>query len=124
MAMQQLEKRLHIAGLFDLYSPLLTEKQQEAFILFYEEDLSLGEIAANFGISRQAVYDLLKRTETLLENYEAALALHARQQKREEKEAELAGLLERLEQQPSPALWQAFWQRWQDDGWQDENKKD
>lgn len=122
--MQQLEKRLHIAGLFDFYAPLLTERQREAFTLFYEEDFSLGEIAANFGISRQAVYDLLKRTETLLENYEAALALHVRQQKREAKEAELVDLLARLEQHPNPALWQIFWERWQDDSWQDENKKD
>ena len=124
MAMQQLEKRLHIAGLFDFYAPLLTERQREAFTLFYEEDFSLGEIAANFGISRQAVYDLLKRTETLLENYEAALALHVRQQKREAKEAELVDLLARLEQHPNQALWQIFWERWQDDSWQDENKKD
>jgi len=81
---QQIEKRLRTAALFDFYSLLLTEKQREVYVLFYEEDLSLGEIAAEISVSRQAVYDNLKRTETLLENYESALHLYEHHLARED----------------------------------------
>ena len=43
--------------------------------MFYADDLSLSEIAQEYGISRQAVYDILKRTEKILEGYESKLRL-------------------------------------------------
>ena len=64
--------------LVDAYGGLLTDKQQQALALTYNEDYSLGEIAELLGISRQAVFDNLRRAEALLENYEAKLGLIAR----------------------------------------------
>lgn len=64
--------------LYDFYGQLLTERQQEFMDLYYREDLSLGEIAERFEISRQAVYDNLRRSEKLLEEYEEKLQLLSR----------------------------------------------
>ena len=57
--------------LFDYYGDLLTERQKLCFDMHYNQDLSLGEIAQELSISRQAVYDNLCRTEALLKNMEA-----------------------------------------------------
>lgn len=65
--------------LFDLYSPLLTSKQKEIFELRYHYDLSLGEIATNLLISRQAVNDLLRRVIGQLIFYENSLSLLAKE---------------------------------------------
>ncbi len=70
-----LDKLGRIVQLYDLYGPLLTPKQQEAVRLYYEQDLSLAEIASECRVSRQAVYDLLRRAETALEKYEQKLRL-------------------------------------------------
>ena len=56
--------------LYDYYGSLLTDRQKECFELRYNEDLSLGEIGDELGISRQGVYDNLNRTEQLLKNME------------------------------------------------------
>lgn len=64
--------------LYDFYGQLLTQRQQEFMDLYYREDLSLGEIAERFDVSRQAVYDNLRRSETLLEGYEEKLQLLTR----------------------------------------------
>lgn len=56
--------------LYDYYGDLLTERQRECFELRYNQDLSLGEIGQELGISRQGVFDNLSRTEALLENME------------------------------------------------------
>lgn len=61
--------------LFDVYGALLTEKQQQAISLTYNEDYSLGEIAAMQGVSRQAVFDAIRRGEELLEGYDERLGL-------------------------------------------------
>ena len=57
--------------LYDYYGDLLTGRQKECFELRYYQDLSLGEIASELGISRQGVHDNLSRTEALLRNMEA-----------------------------------------------------
>ena len=57
--------------LYDYYGDLLTPRQQECFELRYNQDLSLGEIGQELGISRQAAHDNLTRTEALLKNMEA-----------------------------------------------------
>ena len=49
--------------LFDFYGELLTERQKEFYELYYDEDLSLSEIAENYGISRQGVRDVIVRAE-------------------------------------------------------------
>ena len=60
--------------LFDFYGELLTDKQREYFDLHYNEDLSLAEIAALTGISRQGVWDIIKRAEATLKEIEAKRA--------------------------------------------------
>ena len=57
--------------LYDYYGDLLTDRQKECFELRYYQDLSLGEIGEELGISRQGVHDNLSRTEALLRNMEA-----------------------------------------------------
>ena len=61
---------LKLILLFDYYGDLLTARQKLCFDMHYNQDLSLGEIAQELSISRQAVYDNLSRTEALLENME------------------------------------------------------
>lgn len=68
-------KELDISVLLDLYGALLTEKQQNILSLYYNEDYSLSEIAENEGISRQAVMDLLKRSEAKLLEWDSKLRL-------------------------------------------------
>lgn len=77
-------KTTRINFLFDFYQSLLTDKQRTYMKLYYLEDLSLGEIADEFGISRQAVYDNVRRTETMLEDYEVKLDLFSKFQQRME----------------------------------------
>ena len=64
--------------LFDFYGEILTERQKEFFDLYYNEDLSLGEIAENYGISRQGVRDVIVRAEAAMQEDEKmrAFALH------------------------------------------------
>ncbi|TDQ42395.1 putative DNA-binding protein [Aureibacillus halotolerans] len=71
-----IDKTDRMNGLFDFYSALLTDKQHSYMRLYYSEDWSLGEIAEHFAVSRQAVYDNIRRTENVLENYEEKLMLH------------------------------------------------
>lgn len=56
--------------LFDYYGSMLTDKQRECFDMRYNQDLSLGEISQAQGVSRQAVFDNLARTEALLRRME------------------------------------------------------
>lgn len=70
-----IEKIERIAFLLDFYGGLLTGKQQQCLDLHYNQDLSLAEIAETFGVSRQAVHDILKRAENVLDDYEARLGL-------------------------------------------------
>ncbi len=73
---------LQIGRLYDYYRALLTEHQQKCLELHYLQDLSLGEIAAEVGVSRQAINDILRRAEDALENYEAKLHLAAEDEAR------------------------------------------
>ena len=75
-------KTTRINFLFDFYQSLLTDKQRIYMDLYYLEDLSLGEIADEYGISRQAVYDNVRRSEVMLEDYELKLNLFSKFQKR------------------------------------------
>ncbi|MDF2909452.1 MAG: putative DNA-binding protein [Sporolactobacillus laevolacticus] len=70
-----LEKVLRVNALYDFYQPLLTPKQQEYLNLYYLNDFSLGEIAERNQVTRQAVYDNLKRAESALEAFEEKLGL-------------------------------------------------
>lgn len=61
--------------LYDFYGELLTKHQKEIYEQFILEDLSLGEIAQDRGISRQGVHDTIRRCEKTLEGYENKLHL-------------------------------------------------
>ena len=66
--------------LYDFYGDMLTKRQQEIYEDYYLNDLSLGEIGEELGISRPAVHDNLKRSEKALFNYENKLRLVERYQ--------------------------------------------
>ncbi|MDZ5781781.1 putative DNA-binding protein [Marinococcus luteus] len=77
-----LEKTVRMNSLFDFYQPLLTNKQRLYLERYYLDDFSLGEISEEFNVSRQAVYDNIRRTETMLEEYEEKLGLYKKYQER------------------------------------------
>ena len=64
---------LHFLQLWDMYSPLLTETQKEITDLYFNYDLSLGEIAEQKGVSRQSVSDCLHKSRKQMEKYEEKL---------------------------------------------------
>lgn len=91
------DKTVRMNMLFDFYGPLLTERQRRFFEMYYAEDLSLGEIAEGSGVSRQAVYDIIKRSASALENFERRLGLLARYQRQQARLAEIREVLTRLQ---------------------------
>ncbi len=70
-----MSKNLEVSTLLDFYGQLLTDKQRETVEYYYNDDLSLGEIAENLGISRQGVRDSIKRAETVMFDAEEKLSL-------------------------------------------------
>lgn len=70
-----MSKDLEVSYLLDFYGDMLTDKQRESIECYYNEDLSLSEIAYNLGITRQGVRDAIKRSEMLLFNMEEKLGL-------------------------------------------------
>jgi predicted DNA-binding protein YlxM (UPF0122 family) len=78
------------ALLLDYYSSLLTDKQKDIYEWYYQQDMSLGEISEEARVSRNAVYDLISRTDVKLERYEKALGLIAGDMARERARASLA----------------------------------
>ena len=80
------------AYLLDCYGPLLTDKQREIYEWYYQQDLSLGEISEVASVSRNAVYDLVGRTDEKLERYEKALGLVAAADRQEKEKEALAAL--------------------------------
>ena len=77
MFLMEIEKTNRMNALFEFYAALLTEKQMNYIELYYADDYSLAEIAEEFGVSRQAVYDNIKRTEKILEDYEKKLHMYS-----------------------------------------------
>lgn len=89
-------KPLEMSLLFDFYGETLTDKQRELFDLYYNEDLSLSEIAEHAGITRQGVRDSIKRAEHALGEMEDKLGLVARYGGTERCAEELARQVETL----------------------------
>lgn len=75
-----IEKNIQICNLIDTYQRLLTPKQKDILQKFYYYDNSLSEIAEEYGTTRQAVNDLIKRTEAILVDYEEKLKLSEKYQ--------------------------------------------
>lgn len=71
-------KNLDVIMLFDIYGEMLTEKQQDFISYYYDDDLSLAEIAENEGITRQGVRDAIKRAENQLYDFEDHLGYKKR----------------------------------------------
>ena len=79
-----MEERDYLIILYDFYSELLTEKQKEYFEDYYFSNLSLGEIAENTGLSRNAIHKNIKTVEEKLKFYEEKLELYKKRKLLEE----------------------------------------
>jgi uncharacterized protein len=73
-----LEDKLRMNRLFDIYGALLTDKQRDYFIRYYQDDYSLSEVAALFDVSRNAVFDQIQKAAAHLVHYESILKLEER----------------------------------------------
>ncbi|NLA57283.1 MAG: putative DNA-binding protein [Firmicutes bacterium] len=91
-----MEQTVHMGLLFDFYGQLLTEKQRLFFSLYHQDDLSLGEIAEQYGITRQAVYDIIQRSQKTLSNFEEKLGLIKRYIRQREQLEKVQGKLKEL----------------------------
>lgn len=89
--------KLKFVLLCDFYGSLLTEKQQKFLKLHYEQDLSFGEIAVRYDVTRQAVYDSIRSSETALERYERSLGLMSDFQRQREAYTDILNRLKCLE---------------------------
>lgn len=78
--------------LLPFYLPLFTDRQKEILQLYFYEDLSLAEIAENLSISRNGVFDTIKKGEKALEQYESLLHLYQNYEKRSKLYKELLKL--------------------------------
>lgn len=87
-------KDLNVTILLDVYGQLLTEKQRDAIDMYYNEDLSLSEIADVIDISRQGVRESIKQGEKHLTNYEEKLGIVERFHNISSKLEKLNALLE------------------------------
>ena len=91
---------LEMTLLLDYYGELLTEKQKTCFDLYYNQDLSLGEIAEEAGISRQGVHDSLARAEAVLLDLEQKLGCVARENRQQQALQTICLAAEQLLQNP------------------------
>lgn len=92
-----MDEILEQALLFDFYGELLSERQKEVYQYYVFDDLSLGEIAAEVGMSRQGVHDLVKRGRLMLEDYERKLHLVEKFMSVKEKVQQIDRLLDTYE---------------------------
>lgn len=95
------EKNLEIGFLLDFYGDVLSERKRTVLDLYYNDDLSLAEVAEEIGISRQGVRDLIRKAGEELSFYEEKLGLAKRFREAQECAEELLTLLERAEVDPS-----------------------
>lgn len=93
-----LEKTYRMGLLYDFYGPLLKEKQRQYVEMYYHDDLSLAEIAEHFDVSRQAVFDQIKRVEKLFEEWEKQLQLAYKYEKRREILKQMETLIDQLKE--------------------------
>ena len=89
-----MEKIVKVAELFDIYGPLLNDKQRDVINCYYNEDLSLQEIADNNKKSKQAISDMMSRSVDKLFEFEDELSLLRKQ---EELKETLIGIRELME---------------------------
>ncbi|MEF9958380.1 MAG: YlxM family DNA-binding protein [Niameybacter sp.] len=70
-----MEKFVEVSYLYDFYESLLTDKQRDLLMRYYFDDLSLGELATTYNISRQSVFDTIKKAEHKMLDLESKLGL-------------------------------------------------
>lgn len=89
---QEMSKDLGYTILLDIYAPLLTGKQRDTLDLYYNDDLSLGEIAENTGVTRQAVMNCIQSAEQRLDELERLMGIAAKNRRIEELLDEIDGM--------------------------------
>ena len=75
MKVSEIDNMAFESLLYDFYGVLLTDKQREVMELYHEENYSIVEIARELKVSKQAIYDNLKKSDKILREYEAKLGL-------------------------------------------------
>ena len=95
---------IEIILLYDYYGDLLTERQKECFEMRYYQDLSLGEIGEELGISRQGVHDNLSRAEALLREMEAKTGCVGRDQACRKAASTILDAAKQLQQNADPVV--------------------
>ena len=96
-----MDKKIEISMLWQIYGALLTEKQKEYIDYYYNEDLSLAEIAQNDGITRQGVRDIIKKGEKKLFEYEEKLLFMKRMLNQEKKIEQVLSELTKIQKNSS-----------------------
>lgn len=91
-----IDKIMEASLLYDFYGQLLTQRKQQVMELYHEENLSLAEIAQEFGISRTAVHESLKSAEKSLAEYEEKLGLVNKFMKSKEAISQIDRSIDRL----------------------------
>ena len=76
-----MDRMIYLNTLYDIYKDLLTDKQKEYYEAYYFDNLSLGEIADNYDVSRNAIFNQLKLIEEKLEEFEDKLRINEKQNK-------------------------------------------
>ncbi len=76
-----MDRMIYLNSLYDIYKDLLTDKQREYYEAYYFDNLSLAEIAENFDVSRNAVFNQLKLIEEKIEELESKLKLREKHDK-------------------------------------------
>lgn len=99
-----MEKNVEISLLLSFYKNMLTPRQADTVDLYYNEDLSLAEVGAELGISRQGVRDNLKRAEAALYDVESKLGLAARFLGIKSSLAEIDDIISAIEGSPEAKL--------------------
>ena len=97
-------KDLHITFLLDFYGDMLTDKQREVVECYYNEDLSLAEIADELGVSRQGVHDNITRAEAHLAKMEAKTGCVRRNLQSRQAMQAILSVAKELEQYPDPKV--------------------
>ena len=96
-----MDKKIEISMLWQIYGELLTEKQREYIDYYYNEDLSLAEIAQNDGITRQGVRDIIKKGEKKLFEYEEKLLFMKKTMKQEKQIENILAQLNKIHEDSS-----------------------
>ena len=106
-ALRMKNQAYRMALLYDFYGDMLTDRQKEFYDLYYNEDLSLAEIAENYGITRQGVRDVIVRAEAILTELEDKTGIIRRFHRMQEQLAQMETAVDAIAARND--------ERWQDD---------